>query len=206
MTTQCGFYSSRGTLELDLVDKEFRLLVPPSQFMAAPDAPDYLLPDFNEDGWDDDLVEFWNSALVGVERTVDMTPRVTTTPAPAAAATASPRRPGRNIATQSGVVMQASEILGTNVNDPLGANLGELTNLLLGSNDGKVYYGVLSYGGFLPAAAVQRCRGPLRLMETELILIPIRALDNTCSDRVRRSWHAGLGFISGLLEARHRDA
>ncbi len=141
-------------LELDLVDKEFRLLVPPSQFMAAPDAPDYLLPDFNEDGWDGDLVAFWNSALVGVERTLDATRNITTTPETSVPntstnATPAPRRPGRNIATESGVVMQASEILGTNVNDPLGAGLGELANLLLGSKDGKVYYGVLSYGGFL---------------------------------------------------------
>jgi sporulation protein YlmC with PRC-barrel domain len=141
-------------LELDLVDQEFRLLVPPSQFTAAPDAPDYLLPDFTEDGWDNELVEFWGSALMGIDRTLDTELDVTTTPEATApgttgSATPAPRRPGHNIATQSGVVMQASEILGTNVNDPLGANLGELTNLLIGSTDGKVYYGVLSYGGFL---------------------------------------------------------
>lgn len=141
-------------LELDLVDEEFELLVPPSQFTAAPAAPDYFLPDFNEDGWDDELIGFWGSALMGIDRAVDTEVDVTATPEAATpdtttAATPAPRRPGRNIATQSGVVMQASEILGTNVNDPLGENLGELTNLLFGSNDGRVYYGVLSYGGFL---------------------------------------------------------
>lgn len=157
-------------LELSLVDKQFRLLVPASALADAPFASDFAVPDFSQSGWDRDINGFWTTALAAVTSTpstgatetgttgtgVDTTTTITgtetmtdTTGTGTGTTGTGTRRAGRNIATESGVVMQASEITGTNVKDPMGTSLGDLTDLLFGSADGQIYYGVVSYGGFL---------------------------------------------------------
>jgi sporulation protein YlmC with PRC-barrel domain len=56
---------------------------------------------------------------------------------------------GRGLVTQSGMVMQASQVMDTAVRNTAGEELGEVGNLLVASDSGQVLYAVVNYGGFL---------------------------------------------------------
>jgi sporulation protein YlmC with PRC-barrel domain len=56
---------------------------------------------------------------------------------------------GRGLVTQSGMVMQASQVMDTAVRNTANEELGEVGNLLVASDSGQVLYAVVSYGGFL---------------------------------------------------------
>ncbi|MFN0161912.1 MAG: PRC-barrel domain-containing protein [Burkholderiales bacterium] len=45
--------------------------------------------------------------------------------------------------------VKVSSIIGTNVFDPLGDDLGEISDIVIDFASGKVIYAVVSYGGFL---------------------------------------------------------
>jgi len=64
----------------------------------------------------------------------------------AATSTAAPRNMNRAITAHS---MRASQLIGTNVTNAQGEDLGEIQDLVINTRTGKVDYAVLEFGGFL---------------------------------------------------------
>ncbi len=79
------------------------------------------------------------------ERTAAVRAASKTTPADAAAPAAAH---GTSMA-MSGHGMRASKLIGTNVTNVQGENLGEINDLVINTATGKVDYAVLEFGGFL---------------------------------------------------------
>jgi len=56
---------------------------------------------------------------------------------------------GTTYMRQRGGVMDSAKIIGCNVENPKGENLGKIEGLMLDLNEGRILYAVLSFGGFL---------------------------------------------------------
>lgn len=109
----------------------------------APSFTDDAWPDFTDPAWDDDAFTFWDSAVAAMPGAApaDATEAMTST-TPAAMVTIP-------VVTDPEPALRASELIGYRVVNPQGKDLGEIEELVIGRQSGRVRYAVLSFGGFL---------------------------------------------------------
>jgi sporulation protein YlmC with PRC-barrel domain len=58
-------------------------------------------------------------------------------------------RAGDSAKSQMSVILKGSDLIGKNVVNPEGKNLGEIKNLAIDAEQGRIAYAILSFGGFL---------------------------------------------------------
>ncbi len=66
-------------------------------------------------------------------------------------------------------LMRASQLIGKNVENPQGENLGEIKDLIIDVNNERVFYAVLEFGGFLG-------------LGEKLFAYPVRSFNQTSAD------------------------
>lgn len=114
--------------------------IPEETLQNAPSFADSW-PDLTDSRWDVETENFW--AELGIVTRAE---------------------PAGGVRSIAGTAIRASDLLGRNVDNPDGNDLGEIQNLLIDLETGQVRYAVMSFGGFLGIGE-------------DLFLVPLNAFD-----------------------------
>ncbi len=67
----------------------------------------------------------------------------------AAASTQEIDKTNRPAETKAGIYVRASKMIGTNVQNPEGKNVGQINDFVIDADTGRIRYAAVTYGGFL---------------------------------------------------------
>jgi sporulation protein YlmC with PRC-barrel domain len=119
-----------SALNFDTINREegaFVFDIDEATLQNAPSLDANNWPDMTAPGWDAEFLNYWSQADLGTTApvTAEMVPTAIDEPA-----------------------MRASELIGYNVVNSAGEDLGEVEDLLVNLTNGQVHYAIMSFGGF----------------------------------------------------------